>query len=281
MRRMEQKIIFREMLSEIKALADSRDNRLTTAEIDAFFSNAHLEKEQLEMVYEYLAGQKIEVAGYQAERENRFSDASPEEKKEASRRNAKEGGSDSCRAKGSQKDGDALTSLELYLEEMEQIGKPGEKEEFRLFSLAAAGDGEAKHRLVETYLPMVCEFAGEYEGEDCLAEDLIQEGNMGLLLAVDSIEPQESLAAYRACLMNAVNQFMQDSIRAQKDVREMGDGIARRVNHLNEAIQNLEEDLEHKVSVDELSAYLEMPAEEIRDILKMAGDEIKIEGNEN
>lgn len=104
---------------------------------------------------------------------------------------------------------------------------------------------------------------------------------MGLLLAVDSIEPQESLAAYRACLMNAVNQFMQDSIRAQKDVREMGDGIARRVNHLNEAIQNLEEDLEHKVSVDELSAYLEMPAEEIRDILKMAGDEIKIEGNEN
>ena len=60
---MEQRIIFREMLSEIKLLADSRNNRLTTAEIDDFFSNAHLEKAQLEMIYEYLISQKIKVEG--------------------------------------------------------------------------------------------------------------------------------------------------------------------------------------------------------------------------
>ncbi|MDO5345678.1 MAG: sigma factor [Lachnospiraceae bacterium] len=258
---MEQKIIFREMLSEIKALADSRNNRLTTAEIDAFFSNAHLEKEHLEMIYEYLAGQKIEIVGYQKETENRFTDTAENSDQPSGERNP-------------------LSGLELYLEEVERIERPDEKEEFRLFSLAAQGDAGAKSRLAEIYLPMVCELAGEYEGKDCLAEDLVQEGNVGLLLAVNAVEKQESLAAYRACLMNAVNQFMQDAIQDQKDVREMGDGIAKRVNHLNEAIQNLEEDLEHKVSVDELSAYLEMPAEEIRDILKMAGDEIKIEGNE-
>ena len=50
-----------------------------------------------------------------------------------------------------------------------------------------------------------------------------------------------------------------------------------RVNYLNEAIKNLEEDLEHKVSIEELSAYLEMSEEEIQDILRMAGDEIEIE----
>ena len=43
-------------------------------------------------------------------------------------------------------------------------------------------------------------------------------------------------------------------------------------------MKNLERDLEHRVSVSELSAYLEMPMEEIRDILRMAGDEIKIRG---
>lgn len=275
---MEQKIIFREMLSEIKALADSRDNRLTKAEIDEFFSNAHLEKEHLEMIYEYLAGQKIEVVGYQAGNGNRFADTEPRQEETAPGQ-----GETSLQEKDGprQGQGESLSSLELYLEEVGQIGRLEEKEEFRLFCLAASGDGDAKRRLVETYLPMVCELAGEYEGKDCLAEDLVQEGNMGLLLTVDSMEPQESLAAYRACLMNGVNQFMQDSIRAQKDIREMGDGIAKRVNHLNQAIRNLEEDLEHRVSVEELSAYLEMPAEEIRDILKMAGDEIKIEGNEN
>lgn len=46
-------------------------------------------------------------------------------------------------------------------------------------------------------------------------------------------------------------------------------GLVSRVNHLNEAIHNLEEELEHKVSVDELSAYLEMPAAEIEDVLRM------------
>ena len=49
------------------------------------------------------------------------------------------------------------------------------------------------------------------------------------------------------------------------------------MNHLNEAIHNLEEELEHKVSVDELSAYLEMPAAEIEDVLRMSGDQIEIE----
>ena len=101
---------------------------------------------------------------------------------------------------------------------------------------------------------------------------------MGLLLAVDQIEEQESLAAYQVKLMNSVNQYMQDVIQEQKDLKDLGNSIVSKVNHLSEAIRNLEEDLEHKVSVEELSAYLEMPVEEIRDILRMAGDEIEVEG---
>ena len=111
-----------------------------------------------------------------------------------------------------------------------------------------------------------------------LPEDLILEGNVGLLLAVDQIEEQESLAAYQVKLMNSVNQYMQDVIQEQKDLKDLGNGIVSKVNHLSEAIRNLEEELEHKVSVEELSAYLEMSVEEIRDILRMAGDEIEVEG---
>jgi DNA-directed RNA polymerase specialized sigma subunit len=43
-------------------------------------------------------------------------------------------------------------------------------------------------------------------------------------------------------------------------------------------VNNLEEDLGHKVSAEELSAYLEMPMEEIRDILRMSGDQIDVDG---
>ena len=62
---MEQKIIFREMLSEALKLADAKGNRLTTEEIDAFFANTHLDRQQMELVYEYLAGQKVKVEGYE------------------------------------------------------------------------------------------------------------------------------------------------------------------------------------------------------------------------
>ena len=58
---MQERIIFREMLSEIKALADDRGSRLKVAEVQDFFRNAHLNEEQMNLVYEYLISQKIQV----------------------------------------------------------------------------------------------------------------------------------------------------------------------------------------------------------------------------
>lgn len=262
---MGQKIVFREMLSEIKELADSQGDVLTKQEVDDFFANAHLSPEQMELVYEYLHGQRIRVIGY--EPEGSAASAEAAQKKRASRDRAADGG------------GLAPAGMELYLREVGRIEGIAAAEELELFSLAVAGDTAAKSRLVELYLQMVCSLAGDYDGEDCPVEDLIQEGNIGLLLAVEKLEARDSLAAYQAQLMNEVSLCIQEAARVHRDVREMGQGIARRVNHLSEAIHNLEEDLGHKVSIGELSAYLEMPAEEIRAVLKMAGDELEVEGS--
>ncbi len=273
---MEQKIIFREMLSEVKALADASDNRLKTQEIDEFFANTHLDRQQMELVYDYLISQKIQVEGYKKAKIGpnapAIADASGD------RAETQESNSDMADIEGD--DQDYPHSMELYLNEIAQLSRLEAEEELQLFALAALGDREAKSRLVEVYLPMVCELAGDYDGTDLPVEDLIQEGNIGLLMAVEALEERESLAAYQVQLMNAVNQHMQGILQEQKDLRELGDGIAKRVTYLSQAIHNLEEDLEHKVSVEELSAYLEMPVQEILDILKMAGDELDVEGAE-
>ena len=73
---------------------------------------------------------------------------------------------------------------------------------------------------------------------------------------------------------------MEQAIGQSQEKRQLDEGIVSRVNHLNEAVHNLERDLEHKVSAEELSAYLEMPLSEIRDLLRMSGDQIELEGNE-
>lgn len=251
---MQERIIFREMLSEIKELADQKGNRLTVEEVREFFSNAHLNDEQLTMIYEYLAGQKIEVVGY----------ASP-----------------NAGAAAEPQQAGSLTEdeyMKMYLDDLESITQATEEEEEKLFWMAAAGDSAAKSRLVELYLKMVCEVAHTYAYGGLPISDLIQEGNVALLIALNNLEAMNQLQDYRQYLYRAISGAMEDALTEQKDLKDMDEQIAERVNHLNEAVHNLERDLEHKVSMAELSAYLEMSLEEIRDILRMAGNEIEIEG---
>ena len=242
-------------------------NPRATQEIDEFFANTHLDRQQMELVYDYLISQKIQVEGYKKGESSSIAQPKKIESEEALE-------------SGMEEAEEYPHSMELYLNEIAQLSRLEAEEELQLFALAVLGDTDAKRRLVEVYLPMVCELAGDYDGTELPVEDLIQEGNIGLLMAVEALEERDSLAAYQVQLMNAVNQHMQDVLQEQKDLRELGDGIAKRVTHLSQAIHNLEEDLEHKVSVEELSAYLEMPVQEIRDILKMAGDELDVDGAE-
>ena len=111
--------------------------------------------------------------------------------------------------------------------------------------------------------------------------DLIQEGNVALMMAVDQLSVMEDLNAYRTRIYRAVSEAMEEAVSEQQDRHHMAEEIAERVNHLNEAVKNLERDLEHKVSLEELSAYLEMPVEEIKDILRMSGDEIEVQGQKS
>lgn len=254
----EPKIIFQERLTDLKAYAAENKNILTKQEIRDFFEGAPLEDSHFEMVFEYLKGQKIQIADSEEEAEE---------------------------ARESENPG----SLSFYLADLEDAGylarlkETGEnaiepEEELELFRQMTAGSAAARERLVEIYLPVVCGLADEYEEDDIPVEDLIQEGNLGLLMALAEMEESASLAACQACLLNGINKAMKDAIEESRGQKTKGNAIADKVNHLNDEINRLEEDLEHSISVEELSAYLEMPAEEIRDILRMAGDEIKIEG---
>lgn len=245
---MDNKIIFREMLSEIKKAADAAGDVISKAEIHEILGNLPLEEEHFDLIYKYLAEQNIRVV---------------ETKEEAQEQ--PEGGQ----------------SLSLYIEELMRLKEEeASEDEQRLMRLAMQGDEAARLRLIESYLPLICEIAGGYEGTEVPAEDLIQEGNLGLLTAVASIGELQSPAACRAHIINSINAAMETAIGSSRETQKLDAGLVSRVNHLNEAVRNLERDLEHKVSAEELSAYLEMPLEEICDILRMSGDQIEIEKNE-
>ena len=244
---MDNKIIFREMLSEIKKAANETGDVITQDKIKEILSGIPLEEEHFKLIYNYLSEKNIRVVDSLEELEEQ-----PQE----------DGG-----------------SLALYLDELMSLEREVTEDERELMLQAMEQEAGAKERLIESYLPLICEMASGYEGDDVLAEDLIQEGNLGLLMAIESLGQlkNESPAACRAHIINSINEAMEQMIDSSRKTKKMDEGIVSRVSHLDEAIRNLERDLEHKVSAEELSAYLEMPLEEIRDVLRMAGDQIELE----
>ena len=259
---MQEKIIFREMLSELKAYADTKNNVLNKEEIKEFLKNANLTEEQYEFIYEYLNSQKIAVEGYQKTApemaEAKDTEVSEEEMRQV------------------QEEEDAF--LKMYLEDLaaSNIEQLSEEEELVLFNQAAGGDAMAKSRLIEQNLKNVYDLVMEYNNTQLPKSDLIQEGNVGLILVMDALKQQKTLSEYREYMKKEIIQVLDDAEQEQKDFKHDDQQIVEQVNYLNEAIKNLEEDLERKVSLEELSAYIEMPAEEIEAILKMAGDEIEL-----
>lgn len=258
---MQEKIIFREMLSELKAYADTKNNVLSKEEIKEFFKNAHLTDEQYEFIYEYLGSQKIEVEGYQ-KAVTTAEDAPDKDLEEASRQDSRE----------------EDIFLEMYLEDLaaSEIPELSEEEELALFHQAAHGDAMAKSRLIEQNLKRVYDLVMAYNNTQLPKSDLIQEGNVGLILVMDALKQLQTLSDYQEFMNKEILQVLDDAEQEQKDFKHDDQQIVEQVNYLNEAIKNLEEDLDRKVSLEELSAYMEMPAEEIEAILKMAGDEIEL-----
>lgn len=251
---MENKIIFREMLSEIKNAADAGGGKISKEEIRGILAGMPLTEEHFLMIYEYLGGQNIQVT------------------------DGRGTGPDGGDTDGSETDGEDAGSLGAYLRELLDLAGGTLEEEHALLGRVMRGDEEARVRLIESYLPLICEAAENFDSDELLLEDLIQEGNLGLLEALDSLGQFDSPAACSAHILNTINNAMAQAVSSSREKREMGEHIVSRVNHLNEAVKNLERDLEHKVTAEELSAYLEMPLQEIRDILRMSGDQIELEG---
>lgn len=271
---MQSKIVFREMLSELKALADVQGNYLAKEDIKKFFPGDALNEEQFGLVCEYLVSQKIKVDGYEPAQKTPES-AQKTVKEDAERASASNPETEKQEENSEAQDGEGPDFLGMYLEELAEIEKLSETEEERLFFEAVNGDSMAKSTLAGQYLETVYELAMTYVASELPIEDLVQEGNIGLLLALENLEAKPNLEEYRKQVFDGIRKAMEEAVEMSQDKKDLDDEIVGRVNHLNESILSLEEDLGHKVSMSELSAYLEMPLEEIKDVLRMAGDEMK------
>lgn len=276
---MNDKIIFREMLSEIGELAEAKNNKLTIEEIKDFFKDVSLSDDQMELVYSYLEANKIVVEGHQKSdaiklfevgEENSLAVKEDEEKEDSKK--------ESDSPKISVEEDKYLT---MYLEELGEIHELDENEKNILYRQIIQNDPLAKSRLIENYLPKVVEIAKRFVNKGIALSDLIQEGNIGLMLMLDNLEETTDIAALEQVLEKGVVLAIEDAIDQVDSIKSANKQIVNRVNYLNEGTRNLEEELGRTVSIEELAKYMEMSEDEIRDIIRVADDEIVVMENEN
>lgn len=241
---MEARAEFLKKLNGLVAMAKGQGDQITINEVKAYFADAALTEEQLELVFDYLLAQKVVVKGYIKMTEATEEKLTYTEEEEAYLK-------------------EYLNDLQGFKEE-----KAGEKES--LFAKLIGGDASAKNRLTELYLKEVVEIAKEMYNPEIFLGDIIQEGNVGLVLGLDMLV---DVATAHETIVNQVKQCIQMLIEEHAEVKSRDNKMVEKVTMLDESIKALTEELGRKVTIDELAVYMGMTEEEIDDILRLMGEE--------
>lgn len=240
---MENKAEFLKKLNGLIELAKQNDNRISIDEVKEYFAIDKLTEEQMELVFDYLLTQKVVVQGYFKMNEEPQEVTYTEEEK---------------------------AYLEEYMQDLSAFRAEQEGEKVLLFEKILQGDDGAKQRLTEIYLPKVIEIAKEMYHSEIFIGDMIQEGNLGLILGLDMLSDSEHADAV---ICQQIRQSMQMLIEEHTELQSRDKKMVEKVTQLDESIQTLTEELGRKVTIDELAVYMGMTEEEIEDVLRLMGEE--------
>jgi len=245
---MSDKLQFQEKLRGILDLAKEQGMRLLKEDIEQYFEADGLSDQQMELVYDYLLAQKVVVRGY-IQKSGSVAAADKETVQALSE--------------------DDKTYLKEYMQDIQGIVHVTDAEKYQLFEQAAAGDKIARSRLLELYLARVADIAAELKHPDVFIGDMIQEGNISLMLALDSLTAAEHAEAE---IEAELRQGIQAVIAEQIDVVRRDNHMVKKVRDLDDKITEITEDMGRKVTIDELVLYTGLSEEEIRDIMKLTDD---------
>ena len=160
--------------------------------------------------------------------------------------------------------------LSIYLKEINRIPMISHEEENELALKAKAGDKRAREKLINSNLRFVVTVAKKYQGQGLPLEDLINEGNLGLLTALEKFEPEKGYHF----ISYAVWWIRQSILKA---VCEKSRAVRLPLNRANELfqIQKIQKTLIHEsgssdVSVDDIAAESGLEPDLIRDLLAVS-----------
>lgn len=237
---------------------------LTYEEIAERLSGFDLDSDQMDEFYEYLADQGIEVISESdLDADPDIDDLSKEEEFDLNDLSVPPGVK-------------INDPVRMYLKEIGRVPLLSAEEEIELAKRIEQGDEEAKRRLIEANLRLVVSIAKRYVGRGMLFLDLIQEGNMGLIKAVEKFDYRKGykFSTYATWwIRQAITRAIADQARTIRIPVHMVETI----NKLIRVQRQLLQDLGREPTPEEIAEEMDLTPEKVREILKIAQEPVSLE----
>ena len=267
----EKTLTFEEKLSKLLELAKSKKNVLDETEVLDAFAGDELTPEKLDRIYDFLDKKHVDVLKMSNDDDmdpDLFSedeDADPEDAIDVEHIDL------------SVPEGIGVDDpVRMYLKEIGKVPLLSPDEEIELAKKIELGDEEAKKKLAESNLRLVVSIAKRYAGRGMQLLDLIQEGNLGLIKAVEKFDYRKGykFSTYATWwIRQAITRAIADQARTIRIPVHMVETINRLVRTQRQLVQKLG----REATPEELAKELDMPVERVREIMKIAQDPVSLE----
>ncbi|QZA32226.1 RNA polymerase sigma factor RpoD [Hydrogenibacillus sp. N12] len=247
---------------------------LTVQMVAEKLSAYEMEPEQIEEFYDELAEQGIELLGEDEEPEKVGGEAADDEAfdPEAIEEEVPTDLDDLSLPPGIK----ISDPVRMYLKEIGRVPLLTAEEEIELAKRIEQGDEEAKKRLTEANLRLVVSIAKRYVGRGMLFLDLIQEGNLGLLKAVEKFDYRKGykFSTYATWwIRQAITRAIADQARTIRIPVHMVETI----NKLIRVQRQLLQELGREPTAEEIAKEMDMPVDKVREIQKIAQEPVSLE----
>ena len=257
----DRKIEISDLIERAKAKGSLSNEELLEAEMNC-------DPDQLDKLYETFETLGIELTGYLDEGMSEFEDLNDEIEKLESPEDME---------KMLVQEGLAIDDpVRMYLKEIGKVPLLGNDEEIELAKKMSQNDAAAKDKIVTANLRLVVSIAKRYVGRGMVFLDLIQEGNLGLIKAVEKFDYVRGykFSTYATWwIRQAITRAIADQARTIRIPVHMVETI----NKVNKISKQLHQDLGHEASPEEVAFEMNMSVDKVRDIMKIAQEPVSLE----
>lgn len=240
---MERELLFADKLQELKDTAKAQGNLVTKAQVEEAFEEFGLQKDQLELVYDYLKKHRIGI-GTPVDTEEYLT-------------------------------GEEKNYLQLYLNELKELPDCSAGEKEAIILSAMAGDGDAQERLLTLYLPQVVDIAKLYAGQGVYLEDLIGEGNVAAAMGVRLLGALDNASEAEGALTKMVMDAMEEYIAVNAEEGKKSRQVLDKVNRVAKEARKLAGEYGRKVTAEELAQESTLSLKAIQEAMRISGDKIE------